>query len=376
MAKPIAGVNRYPYGKCGYTVGGALLKPDSRKKNMRIYKQRSIDMFDLLDPVTGEVYQKVQLTGYNIKKEPLDYSMSDDEILRNIKPNSFFVRGYDTAKDHFGFVIRFLTHKKVLSNGIILYDMYIPTCENNRDVGTIIVDTVIVGDTAITGAILNSTGILNTDSMIVVLTMPDGSEYTTNVVNGLFTFDNLVIDAEGTGTITVQSPNYDTKSVDFVIKPDGTDSDFVTIIPVQNDRFIPNGDGTYNISIPATDHNRGANLVVQLQTFSGQIIDGTVVVDSTGDLTITVSDTEIFNVLIIGDTTLNKVHVESLSWTLVGSMYEMDIPFATHGKENTYVDVYDGNTIVQCEVIEDSSFNIKLRSLESFSGKVVIAGSI
>lgn len=376
MAKPIAGVNDYPYGKCGYIVGGALLKPNVRLSNVRIYKQRSIDIFDLLDQNTGEIYQKVQLTGYDVNKEPLDYSKSDDNLINVIPKNTFFVRGYDERKGINGFVIRFLTHKKVLSNGYTIYDMYIPTCEIDRNMGTVLIDTVIVNDTSISGVIINPTGSLNTNGMVATLTMPDGTEYTTNVVNGIFVFDNIVIDDTGFGSVTITSPNYDTKHVEFEIKPIGTDTDFVTVIPVLETELQDNGNGTYTASIPQSTHLRGVNLVIQLQLPPGHVIDSDVSVSSSGDISILLSEKIAFNTLIVGDTLLNKVYNSGIVWAKKGDVYEYNIPFSVHKKNEPSLTIYEGNREVLCEVQMDDSFNIKLISIDNFSGKIVIAGGL
>lgn len=89
MAKPIAGINEYPYGICGFIVDGALLKNGTVLKNVRIYKQRSIHMYDLIDPNTNVIYQKVQITGYDTSNRILDYNKTDDELLASIPVNSF-----------------------------------------------------------------------------------------------------------------------------------------------------------------------------------------------------------------------------------------------------------------------------------------------
>jgi hypothetical protein len=65
MAHPIADVNEYRYGECGYIVDGALLKNNVKLKNVRIYKQRSVNIFDLMDYDTNVLYQYVRITGYD-----------------------------------------------------------------------------------------------------------------------------------------------------------------------------------------------------------------------------------------------------------------------------------------------------------------------
>lgn len=377
MAKPIAGINDYPYGVCGFIVDGALLKNGTVLKNVRIYKQRSINMFDLIDPTTNIVYQKVQITGYDTSNRILDYSLSDDELLTKIPVNTFFVRGYNNAMSQYGFVIRFLYNKVVLSDGshAYLYDMYTPECSiPTPDLGTIIVNTVTVDSTTVTGSVSAASGSLNEDGMVVTLTTPEGRVYTTNVVNRVFTFTDVIFENVGTGTITVTSPHYNTATVPFDVEPSGTDSDYVTIYPVAASQFIDNGDGSFSYTLPESTHQRGADLVIQIQDPNGLIYSSTVNVDSTGNVTITQMVAEDVDIIMIGDTDQLDVYSEPLVWTLNGSVYQMDIPSSTHNKQNVAISVYDGTELISTTVEIDSSDNITLTSNDNFSGKVVIAG--
>ncbi|EBS4516568.1 hypothetical protein DQT32_04065 [Salmonella enterica subsp. enterica serovar Braenderup] len=375
MAKPIAGINDYPYGVCGFIVDGALLKNGTKLKGLRIYKQRSINIFDLIDPVSEVVYQKVQLTGYNASNNVLDYSLTDDQILDIIPVNTFYVRGYNDVMTQYGFVIRFLLNKVVLSNGTYLYDIYTPECGiPTPDLGTIIVDTVTVDSTTVTGSVSAASGSLNEDGMIVTLTTPEGAVYTTTVHNRVFTFDNVVFVNPGVGTIEITSPHYNTATVPFDVLPSGSDTDFVTIFPVAEVQFTDNGDGTFSYTLPESTHQRGSDLVLQIQTPNGVIYNPQVQVSSTGDITVTQSPAQDMNIVIIGPTAQTAVYSSPLTWVASGSAYTMDIPFSTHNKENASLSVYDGIELVSITVQIDSSNNITLNSNDNFTGKVVIAG--
>lgn len=378
MARPIAGINDYPYGECGFIVDGALLKNGVKLKDLRIYKQRSIHTFDLIDPRTETIYQKVQITGFDTGYHVLDYDMSDDELLNVIPINSFFVRGYDSTVTQRGFVIRFLYNKVVLSDGsqAYLFDMYTPECSIPMpDLGTIIVNTVTVNSTTVTGSISALSGSLNENGMIVTLTTPNGRVYTTTVINRAFTFSAVQFDGvEGTGTITVTSPYYNTATIPFTVEPADTDSDYVTVYPVAASQFVSNGDGTYSYTLPASTHQRGADLVVQIQDPNGLIHISSVSVDSTGNVTVTQMVQEDIDILLIGDTEQDGIYATPLIWTLSGSEYEMVIPASTHMKQNVAVSVYEGTELVTTTVQIDSSENVTLISETQFTGKVVIAG--
>lgn len=369
MAKPIAGVNDYPYGKCGFIVNGVVLRNLDRLTNLRIYKQRSIDTFDLIDPSTDAIYQKVQLTGYDRRGEPLDYSKSDSALLDDINKNEFFVRGYNDDMTKFGFVIRFMTHKKTLSNRQVLYDMYVPTC--HKELGLITVQRVTIDSTTVVGSVSAASGTLNENGMIVTLTTPSGEVYTTTVVNRVFKFDPVVFDSEGVGTITVTSPYYDTKTVDFTVYPAGTDSDYISNVPVAESEFVKQPDGTYSVVIPEAIHGRGEHLVIQTQYPDGVVFDADILVES-GKITVTTLVPFDMNVIIAGDTTLVQAFFASLQF--VGN--EMVIPYATHLRENPLVATYDNGRLVQCEVFVDDDYNITIKTVDSFNGSVVICGEV
>jgi hypothetical protein len=376
MARPIAGIDEYKFGECGFVVDGALLKNGVKLKNVRIYKQRSIHTFDLIDPNSGTIYQKVQLTGYDDSSRVLDYSMTDDVLLTKIPVNSFYVRGYNDALSHKGFVIRFLTHKVVLSDGshANLYDMYTPYCSiPTPELGLITISTVTVDSTTVTGSVSSTTGTLYEDGMVVTLTTPDGRVYTTTVVNRVFTFENVQFDTEGTGILEITSPHYNTKTIDFEVKPPTADTDYVTDYAVAASQFVDNGDGSYSYSLPESQHNRGSDIVVQLQA-NGVVYDASVQVDSDGNVTLTQTVKQDANILIIGKTKLTAPYAATLVWTLDGGVYKMDIPFSTHQKDNVVIAVYENTQLVTIEVHLDDSNNVTLISDSELTGKVVIAG--
>ena len=374
MAKPIAGINDYPYGICGFIADGALLKNGTRLKNLRIYKQRSINVFDLIDPVSGVVYQKVQLTGYDTSNRVLNYNLSDDNLLNVIPVNSFYVRGYNVTNSQNGFVIRFLSNKVVLSNGIYLYDMYVPECNIPiPELGSITVNTVTIDSTTVTGSVSASSGSLNEDGMIVTLTTPEGVEYTTTVQNRVFTFTGVVFSSTGMGIITITSPHYNTATVQFEVHDD-VDSDFTTTIPVSASQFVDNGDGTFTYVLNQNIHNRGTDLVLQIQNPNGLIYSPSVSVDSNGNITIIQDSAFDMDVVIIGPTDQTTVYSTTLDWDFDGSEYQMTIPFSTHNKTTPSLSVYDGVQLVSITVQMDDSDNITLYSNTDFAGKVVIAG--
>ncbi|AZU98407.1 hypothetical protein CPT_Munch_475 [Salmonella phage Munch] len=373
MARPIAGINEYPYGVCGYIANGVHFHDHTKTTNLRIYKQRSDVMFDLIDPSTEIVYQKLLLTGVF-----LDYSLSDSQLVNMIPRNTFFVRGYNPQHTIEGFVIRFLTNKKILSNGKVLYDMYIPECGIPPiDISNIIANPIKNGDTSITGVITVPSGTVNTNGMVITATLPDGREVT-GIVNpdGSFVIDTVTpIVGPGTVTIKVTSPNYNDKSVTVPIIMDDQDSDYVTSISIPSSEQQQSGN-VFVSTIPASVHGRGNDIVIQLQSLDQTdfvLYDADVSVVN-GNITVTKYDDTPYRAVIIGKTLKTTPYVAPLAWTASGEKFLMNIAASEHGKKNISFTVYEGNKVVMLEVDLESDEEIILHSNIELTGKIVIVG--
>lgn len=377
MAKPIAGINDYPYGVCGYVVDGVHLRDGTLLKSLRIYKQRSDVMYDLIDPKNNNIYQKVLITGLDKDGEILDYNKSNDDILSVIPKNTFFIRGYNDLHTREGFVVRFLLNKVILSTGRTLYDMYTPTCEIPLpDIDNIVLDPIRINDTSISGSISTSSGQLDTDGMVVKITLPDGTEYETTVdSSGHFTFSPVQIDSTGQAVVTITSPHYNDAQVTVTVLADDEDSDYVTSINLSEQNFVPDGSGNFKATIPASLHLRGADLVIQLQHIESNVMFSSVNVDSTGDITITQSEASKMEVIIIGKTLQTVPYKESLGWVdNLDGTFSCSISQAQHNKHNVSFSVYEGTSIVTVEVQIDDTNNLVLTSLEDFPGYIIITG--
>lgn len=378
MARPIAGINEYPYGVCGYIANGVHFHDHTKTTNLRIYKQRSDVMFDLIDPSTEIVYQKLLLTGVDVTGVFLDYSLSDSQLVNMIPRNTFFVRGYNPQHTIEGFVIRFLTNKKILSNGKVLYDMYIPECGIPPiDISNIIANPIKNGDTSITGVITVPSGTVNTNGMVITATLPDGREVT-GIVNpdGSFVIDTVTpIVGPGTVTIKVTSPNYNDKSVTVPIIMDDQDSDYVTSISIPSSEQQQSGN-VFVSTIPASVHGRGNDIVIQLQSLDQTdfvLYDADVSVVN-GNITVTKYDDTPYRAVIIGKTLKTTPYVAPLAWTASGEKFLMNIAASEHGKKNISFTVYEGNKVVMLEVDLESDEEIILHSNIELTGKIVIVG--
>lgn len=378
MARPIAGINDYPYGVCGYIVNGVHFHNQTKTTNLRIYKQRSDVMFDLIDPSTMIVTQKLLLTGVDTLGYPLDYSLSDAQLVNMIPRNTFFVRGYNPSHTIEGFVVRWLLNKKILSNGKVLYDIYTPECGIPPiDISNIIVNPVQEGDTQITGVIDVPGGNVNTDDMVIKVTLPDGTviEGTVNP-DGSFTID-IPGGVQGPGNIVIEvtSPNYNDKTVTIPVLPAGDDSDYVTEIYVPSSAQTLSGD-VYTSSVLAAVHGRGSELVIQLQAdnTNREVFFAEVFVSEAGDLTIEKYDDSPFYVVLIGTTLQTTPFSQPIAWTPSGDGFVFNIPQSVHGKKNISFTVYDGDYVGTVEADIESDEELILRSDTDYTGTVVIAG--
>lgn len=377
MAKPIAGINDYPYGVCGFIANGVHFHNQTTATNLRIYKQRSDVMFDLIDPATMIVAQKLLLTGVDLMGYPLDYSLSDAQLINMIPRNTFFMRGYNPSHTIEGFVVRWLLNKKILSNGKVLYDIYTPECSIPPiDITNVIVNPVQEGDTSITGTIVVPGGNVNTSGMVITVTMPDGSKID-GTVNSDGSFNINIpggIPDSGTVTIDITSPNYNDTSVVVDIVPDGDDSDYVTEIYIPSSSQTLNA-GMYTSSVLQSVHGRGNDLVIQLQLDNTNrevfMADVSVV---NGDITISKEDDSAFYVVLIGKTLQTVPYRQDLTWTTSGDSFVSSITKAQHGKDNISFTVYDGNNVSTVEAEIESDEEIILHSDVDFSGYIVIAG--
>lgn len=176
----------------------------------------------------------------------------------------------------------------------------------------------------------------------------------------------------------------------FGITPPVTDSDYVTSYTAMPQDFIQ-GSGKYTYGIPASVHNRGTNLLVQVQDPTGNEVLTEVVVDVTGNIFVSTTDIpQTFLVVkLIGETTMTTPYsaaVNKIDWISNGSMYNLTIPATVHQQEvgPLYLAIYENQidgassaapfTLVSTDSAIDASGNVTYTSYVPFSGKVVISG--
>lgn len=168
------------------------------------------------------------------------------------------------------------------------------------------------------------------------------------------------------------------------------DSSYVTEHVITPSDWVSNS-GVYQYSLPASVHDRGSNIIVQLQDNTGATSMAQVVVSSQGDISITSNTlpTTNYKLLLIGATNLTTPYpklIDKASWSSVSGAYQLTIMASEHAQASgpLFITVYQNTVdaatstapfeVVSVDTSIDSSGNITLTSNILFSGKVVISG--
>ena len=168
------------------------------------------------------------------------------------------------------------------------------------------------------------------------------------------------------------------------------DSDYVTTFTAQPSDFIQQ-DQEYVYSISAITHQRGSNLLVQVQDPTGNTVGCDIDVDISGNISIgmTSRPTQIQIVKLIGVTDMTQPYsalVNKIDWITAGDKYSFTVSATTHNQASgpLYLALYensvDGATssapysLVSLDSVIDGSGNVTFTSYVPLSGKVVISG--
>lgn len=172
--------------------------------------------------------------------------------------------------------------------------------------------------------------------------------------------------------------------------PPVQDSNYVTDYIIRPSDWVLNG-SSYQYHLSEETHNRGSNIIVQLQDDTGAVSFSQIVVDSSGNIEITRSTlpTGDYKIMLIGATTLTTPYSHAINkadWSLVSGQYQITINSSTHGQSSgplflsVLQNTIDGNTssspfeAISVDTLIDSNYNVTLKSSIQFSGKVIISG--
>ena len=169
-----------------------------------------------------------------------------------------------------------------------------------------------------------------------------------------------------------------------------TDSDYVTSYTVLPNEFMQSG-SMYVYTLPVSTHQRGTDLLVQVQDQGGNIIGTEVSLDGLGNITIGVSDipSSLLIIKLIGATTMTTPYnsfVNKIDWVNNSGTYTLSVTATTHGQEPgpLYLAIYENSidsasanapfNLVTVGSAIDSSGDVTFTTYTPFSGKLVISG--
>lgn len=120
MGKPIAGQNQFPYTIGGFLVDGAKINGVTYSKELYIHKQRSYDIYDLMD-TDGNIFRFIRIVGNDMAGKRLNYFTVAEELVEQIPNNTFFLKIQDPSRDIYSFVRIYQWHKCITVDGDYVY---------------------------------------------------------------------------------------------------------------------------------------------------------------------------------------------------------------------------------------------------------------
>lgn len=373
-------IDRLPYSRDGFVVNG--FKDEDgvlHMSNIRIFKQRSIQLFDLMDISTGKIYQKVQITSTIGKTQTvLDYTNTDIDLGQQIKENSFFIRNFDKQKQYYGFIVRVLSNKVTIdsrinvSHYIYNYDLYI---KDEPKIFSLTYNKPSAGDTSFS-FIVNGQ-FLDPATLRATITLEDGTVYHGTSIGFQVTFDN--INLVGTNfTVLVEADNA---------------IDYTEIIPIDNvpgddkivsEFIIPSADwiqgitGEFSNTVDQNEHERGNFFCIQTFENTDMVFISSTI-DYNGSITFTKNDNQEVKVRLAGqsdDVDMIVIDVSDTGWVQTGDGYYYSIPSSQIGREfsifNIWIDNGTRYELVYNPLTIDFSSNIVLQSNAPYKAKLII----
>lgn len=373
-------IDRLPYSRDGFVVNG--FKDEDgvlHMSNIRIFKQRSIQLFDLMDISTGKIYQKVQITStIGNSQTVLDYTNTDVDLAQQIKENSFFIRNFDKQKQYYGFIVRVLSNKVTIdsrinvSHYIYNYDLYI---KDEPKIFSLTYNKPSAGDTSFS-FIVNGQ-FLDPATLSAKLTLEDGTVYIGTSIGFQVTFDN--INLVGTNfTVLVEADN----AIDYteIIPIDNVPGDdkIVSEFIIPSSDWIQGSSGEFSNTVDQTEHERGNFFCIQTFENTDMVFISSTI-DYNGAITFTKNDNQEVKVRLAGqsdDIDMIVIDVTEAGWVQTGDGYYYSIPSSQIGREfsifNIWIDNGTRYELVYNPLAIDFSSNIVLQSNAPYKAKLII----
>lgn len=150
MGKPIAGRNKPPFGVSGINVDAAVLKNGTKVTNIKISKQRSNSVFDLLSNSGKDIYTFLNITSTDKDGNPLDVNDSPSTITDKLAVGTFCISIYDPDTNEIvGFAEKLLLNKVILNGGKVFF---VNGYDDQGDL-TVPVDSIALNKTSSTGSV-------------------------------------------------------------------------------------------------------------------------------------------------------------------------------------------------------------------------------
>lgn len=120
MGKPVRGEGQLPFGIGGFLVSGAKIGGETFDKTLFINKQRSYNLYDLIDQ-SGKIYQFIQLVYRDENNITLDYFDTDAELSKTLANGTFYLKVQDPARNIYGFATLYMYNLVKVNTGQYIY---------------------------------------------------------------------------------------------------------------------------------------------------------------------------------------------------------------------------------------------------------------
>lgn len=117
--KPIAGVNKYPFGLSGITVLAAKDEAGNSLAGLRILKQCSGYRFNLQSADGASVYSKLQLVSAGTDGTVFVASTAEADVKSKLGAGQFVIQVYGTDGVLLGYAQKITEHRIVLGDGSV-----------------------------------------------------------------------------------------------------------------------------------------------------------------------------------------------------------------------------------------------------------------
>lgn len=134
MGRPLSGKNEYPYGKYGINVDAAVLPNGTQLTNLRILKQRSSIMYDLMSLDGENIYTFMSLTGYDKVGKPLQHTDDFAQLASIMPPGTFCISAIKHVHNTPSvlFVTKMERNRLNLNDGTIVYSPFFEIRDTNN----------------------------------------------------------------------------------------------------------------------------------------------------------------------------------------------------------------------------------------------------